>query len=119
MGKLNLDAKQLEKYTTGYNCQTEVVTVLKGLVPQARTISILHIRDDWKGKEAWAPSEDMLQALKLRMPTDEERALHAARVEQRKEGARRKAERKEQKRSAAREQEREQEEEMTNAEGQT
>lgn len=94
--KLGLAPQDLQKYTTGYNCEAELVFLLKGIVPKTASspiISIQRIAENWKQLDMWNSSEQVQEALKLPNPTDAERRAHAARAEKRKAAARRKKER--------------------------
>merc|ERR1712232_653869 len=66
LNDLGLDERQLEKYTYGYNCNSEVVFLLKSSVAGnscKSSITLMKVRDNCMYTEKWAPSEEVLRHL--------------------------------------------------------
>ena len=79
---IKLDEHSLAKYTRGYMCQSEIVFMMRGLVPNAfsPTICIMKLASDYVHKDKWG-GQDVQKAIMTPMPTDAERQAHAWKVE--------------------------------------
>lgn len=85
LNTLRFNDALIEKYTSGYNCQCEVVFVLKGLIPTCPPlITIMKIADNFVDKAKWAPTAELQRSVASPYPTDAERHAHALRSQHRK-----------------------------------
>ena len=94
--RLGFTEEEIRKHTHGYNVETELVFLIKGLVPRNNncTISIHHIDPKYKHVDKWAASEtDIVQKCReMTAKTDLERdAIAVKKLEKEKKKRRRQA----------------------------
>ena len=92
---LKLEEEGIEKYTRGYMCQSEIVFMMKGLVPHSNCpiICIMKMAHDFIHKKKWGASDEVQRAVMTPLPSDAERHAHAQRAQERKQRRQRAKER--------------------------
>ena len=72
---LKLEEEGIEKYTRGYMCQSEIVFMMKGLVPHSNCpiICIMKMAHDFIHKKKWGASDEVQRAVMTPLPSDAER----------------------------------------------